>query len=267
MSDEQVRTMFRTSASELAAATAFLTRLPAAWLGVDPQRRPDFSVAARSFPLVGLLVGFVGAIVALVASGLNLPPLVAAILSLAATIKLTGALHEDGLADTADGFGGGATATRKLEIMRDSRIGTFGAATLILSLLMRASLIATLLPFGAMPLAMALIAAEVVSRAAIVQLWTALPPARFEGLASETGRPSSETRWTAVAIAVVAALVAGSLGTGLFDALVALLVAGLAIYAFQRICAWQIAGQTGDTLGAAQQIALVTFLMAIVASA
>src|SRR5690606_10305570 len=103
------------------------TRLPAAWLGVDPQRRPDFSVAARSFPLVGLLVGFVGAIVALVASGLNLPPLVAAILSLAATIKLTGALHEDGLADTADGFGGGATATRKLEIMRDSRIGTFGA--------------------------------------------------------------------------------------------------------------------------------------------
>jgi adenosylcobinamide-GDP ribazoletransferase len=267
MTDEQVRTMFRTSASELAASTAFLTRLPAAWLGVDPNRRPDFRVAARTFPLVGVLVGLVGAIVALIASFLNLPPMVAAIVSLAATITLTGALHEDGLADTADGFGGGATATRKLEIMRDSRIGTFGGIALMLSLLLRASLIATLLPYGAMPVAMALIAAEVVSRAAMVQLWTALPPARFEGLASETGRPSSETRWTAIAIAVAAALIAGTLGTGLFDAVVALIVAGLASYAFQFACASQIAGQTGDTLGAAQQIALVTFLMAIVASA
>ena len=259
--------MFRTSASELAASTAFLTRLPAAWLGVDPQHRPDFRVAARTFPLVGLLVGIVGAIVALIASGLNLPPLAAAILSLAATIALTGALHEDGLADTADGFGGGATATRKLEIMRDSRIGTFGGIALILSLLLRASLIAALLPYGALPVAMALIPAEIVRRAAVVQHWPALPPARFEGLASEPGRPSSEPRWTAIAIAVIAPLNAGILGTGFFDAVVALIVAALASYAFQLACAWQIAGQTGDTLGAAQQIALVTFLMAIVASA
>jgi adenosylcobinamide-GDP ribazoletransferase len=263
---EQVRTMFRTSASELAAAAAFLTRLPAGWLGVDPNSRPDFSVAARTFPLVGLLVGVVGAVVALVADRLGLPPFAAAILSLAATITLTGALHEDGLTDTADGFGGGATATRKLEIMRDSRIGTFGGIALILSLLLRASLIAALLPYGAFALAMALISAEIVSRAAIVQLWASLPPARFEGLANDTGRPSSETRWIAVAIAVLAALLAGSLGTGVFETFVALIVAGLATYGFQLLCTAQISGQTGDTLGAAQQVALIAFLMAIVAT-
>jgi adenosylcobinamide-GDP ribazoletransferase len=267
MTDEPYRTMFRTSASEFAAATAFLTRLPASWLGVDPQSRPDFSVAARTFPLVGLLVGLVGAIAALFGASLGLPPLAAAVLSLAATVALTGALHEDGLADTADGFGGGTTASRKLEIMRDSRIGTYGGVTLVLSLLLRASLIATLLPYGALPVATALVAAEMVGRAAMVQLWAALPPARFEGLASSTGRPSSETRWSAIAIAVIAALIAGSLGTGFFDAVIALVVAGLASYAFQLLCASQIAGQTGDTLGAIQQVALISYLMAIVATA
>ncbi|BCP53288.1 adenosylcobinamide-GDP ribazoletransferase [Kaistia sp. 32K] len=266
MTDEPYRTMFRASASELAASTAFLTRLPAAWLGVDPERRPDFSVAARAFPLVGVLVGAVGAIVALIASSAGLPPMAAAVLSLAATIALTGALHEDGLADTADGFGGGATASRKLEIMRDSRIGTFGGVALILSLVLRASLIGALLPYGALPVAMSLIAAEVVGRAAMVQLWTALPSARFEGLASATGRPTSETRWSAVAIGVVVALLAGAAGTGLVDAFIALVVAALASYAFQLLCSAQIAGQTGDTLGAAQQIALIAYLVAIVAT-
>lgn len=266
MTDEHVRTLFRTSASELASSTAFLTRLPAGWLGIASDRRPDFTIAARTFPLVGLLVGLVGAIALLFGAALGLPPLAAASMSLAATIALTGALHEDGLADTADGFGGGTTATRKLEIMRDSRIGTYGCVALVLSLLLRASLIVTLLPFGALAVAMALIAAEMVSRAAIVQLWTALPPARFEGLASSTGRPTSETRWHAIGIAIIAALIAGVLGTGLFAAVVALAVVALASYGFQLLCAAQIAGQTGDTLGAAQQIALVTYLMAIVAS-
>jgi adenosylcobinamide-GDP ribazoletransferase len=266
MTDDSYRTVFRTSLSELAAATAFLTRLPAARLGVAAERRPDFTIAARAFPGVGLLVGIVGALALLIASALGLPTIAAAALSLAATIALTGALHEDGLADTADGFGGGTTATRKLEIMRDSRIGTFGGVALVLSLLLRASLLAALLPYGAWPVATALIGAEIVSRAAIVQLWAALPPARFEGLASATGRPSRDTGLTAIGIAILAALICGAIGTGILPAVVALVVAGLAGYAFQRLCASQIAGQTGDTLGAVQQITLITYLMAIVAS-
>ncbi|MCX5520340.1 adenosylcobinamide-GDP ribazoletransferase [Kaistia defluvii] len=266
MTDDQYRAVFRTSLFELAAATAFLTRLPAAWMGVAADRRPDFTIAARAFPGVGLLVGLVGAIVLLLAHALGMPLLASAALSLAATIALTGALHEDGLADTADGFGGGTTATRKLEIMRDSRIGTFGALALILSLLLRTTLVANLLPYGAWPVATALIGAEIVSRAAIVQLWAALPPARFEGLASATGRPSRDTSLTAIGIAVVAALICGAIGTGILPVVVALLVAGAATYAFQLLCALQIAGQTGDTLGAAQQVALVTYLMAIVAA-
>ena len=266
MTDDQYPTVFRASLSELAAATAFLTRLPASWMGVAAERRPDFTIAARAFPGVGLLVGLVGTIALLLASSLGLPTLASAALSLAATIALTGALHEDGLADTADGFGGGTTATRKLEIMRDSRIGTFGGVALILSLLLRANLLATLLPYGALTVATALIAGEIVSRAAIVHLWAALPPARFEGLASATGRPSRDTSLTAIGIAIIAALIAGLIGSGVFPVVVALIVAGLATYAFQMLCASQIAGQTGDTLGAVQQIALITYLMAIVAT-
>lgn len=266
MIDDQYRTVLRGSLSELAAATAFLTRLPAAWLGVAADRRPDFTIAARAFPGVGLLVGLVGTVVLLCANSLGLPVLASATVSIAATIALTGALHEDGLADTADGFGGGTTATRKLEIMRDSRIGTYGAVALVLSLLLRATLISTLLPYGGWLVATALIGAEIVSRAAIVHLWAALPPARFEGLASATGRPAREANLTAIGIAVVAALICGILGTGVVPVLIGLIVAALATYTFQLLCASQIAGQTGDTLGAAQQIALIAYLMAIVAA-
>ena len=131
------------------ASTAFLTRLPPEWLGPTAGARPDFRRAARVFPLVGVLVGVVGGAVLVIgrvaahsAPGLRHP-------CGACDMIFTGGLHEDGLADTVDGFGGGATAARKLEIMDDSRIGTFGVAAVVFSILLRVAALVSLIPLGA----------------------------------------------------------------------------------------------------------------------
>jgi adenosylcobinamide-GDP ribazoletransferase len=128
--DEPVSVEAEAFANDFKASTAFLTRLPADWLAIAGAR-PDFRRAARAFPLVGALVGAVGGLVLVIAAWLHIPAFVTAALAVMATMAFTGGLHEDGLADTIDGFGGGATPERKLEIMDDSRIGTFGVAAVV----------------------------------------------------------------------------------------------------------------------------------------
>lgn len=251
--------------AEAAAAAAFLTRIPAHVLHVDPQSRPNFRIAARTFPIVGFGIGVFGGAILLLGNALHLPAWVAAILAVGLTIVLTGGLHEDGLADTADGFGGGKTVASRLEIMRDSRIGTFGALALILSVMLRVSLLAALLPFGIWQAVAAIVAAETVGRAAIVHLWAALPPARPDGLAASMGRPSTDTAWAAVIVALAVALVACGLGIGPVPAVVACLAAALATYGFEALCRKMTGGQTGDMLGAAEQLSGIAFLLALVA--
>src|SRR5262249_55292440 len=153
----------------------------------------------RVFPVIGALVGFVGGAVLVVAERLGQGPLVAAGLAVLATIVLTNALHEDGLADTVDGFGGGATRERKLEIMDDSRVGTYGVVALVFSVLLRVGALISLSAGGSFRAAWALVAAEAVSRAAMVRLWHALPPARFGGLAHDTGPPDERASVVAMA--------------------------------------------------------------------
>src|ERR1700730_16316122 len=122
-------------AHDLRASIAFLTRLP---IGRAPASSgADISRAAWAFPLAGVLVGLIAAVIYALAHKLGWPAWIAAALAVAATLATTGCLHEDGLADTTDGFGGGSGRERKLEIMRDSRIGTYGACALTLSLVLR----------------------------------------------------------------------------------------------------------------------------------
>lgn len=251
---------------DLRAGLAFLTRLPAAWIGGNGER-PDFRRAARLFPVVGALIGIGGGIVLVVALRLGESPLLAATLAVLATLCLTGGLHEDGLADTADGFGGGATAERKLEIMDDSRIGTFGVVALVFSLLLRVGALSAIAGAGAFRAALALVAAEAVSRAALVRLWQALPAARLRGLAHETGPPDHAAMLLALAAGGVIAIVAIWPSSGFDAAIVAILLAIAATYLFIRLTARQIGGRTGDTLGACQQIAAVAFLLGVAAFA
>jgi adenosylcobinamide-GDP ribazoletransferase len=219
------------------------------------------------FPLVGALVGIVGGAVLVIAAWLHIPPLVSATLAVLATMIFTGGLHEDGLADTADGFGGGATAARKLEVMDDSRVGTYGAAALVFSILLRVGAVASLMPLGAFRAALALVAAEAVSRAAVVRLWQELPAARLGGLAHETGPPDQQAMVVALVGALVIAVVLVWPAVGFWAAVLGILLAIAATYIFTRLSYREIGGRTGDTLGACQQIAVIAFLVGVAAAA
>src|SRR5580693_4104088 len=162
---------------------AFLTRLP---LGQSASgQNIDIAHASWAFPIAGIVVGLIGAVVYALAFRLGLGPWPSAALCVAATLGVTGCLHEDGLADTADGFGGGATRERKLEIMRDSRIGAYGVCALVVSILIRAGVLASLADPGWV--AWALIAAHGAGRATLPVLMFLVGPARADGLSVTAG--------------------------------------------------------------------------------
>ena len=238
-------------------AYGFLTRLPAPFR--VPAATGELGRALRLAPLVGLVVGVCGALVAWIAiGGLGLPRLPAALLAVAATVWITGALHEDGLADVADGFGGAFDRRRKLEIMRDSRIGAYGVLALILSVGLRAAALAALA--GPEVVTAALIAAHCLSRGLLPLVMLVLSPARDEGLAATAGRPGPVEALTGLGLGLLlAVLAAGVLGLGLgIAALAAAVLTGLLA---QR----QIGGYTGDVLGAVQQTAEIAALLAAAA--
>jgi adenosylcobinamide-GDP ribazoletransferase len=243
---------------ELQAAIMFLTRIPL--VRARPQSAaeatpPTLAQASWAFPLAGVLVGVVGAIVYALAHRLGLPPWPAAALTVAATLAVTGALHEDGFADTADGFGGGQTPEQKLAIMRDTRIGTYGACALMLSLMLRAAALASLASPGAV--AAALIAAHAGARAAMPAVMYFLPPARGDGLSFAAGAPSIGR----VAAAAVLALIVLLISLGLVLTIAAAMMVAVAAALMAGLSERQIGGQTGDVLGAVEQVCEIVVLL------
>ncbi|MCB1494206.1 MAG: adenosylcobinamide-GDP ribazoletransferase [Bauldia sp.] len=251
---------------DLATSIGFLTRLPVARLLPVSGARPEFGRASRMFPVAGALVGLVGGAVIVIAVGLGVPLLVAAALAVAATMLVTGGLHEDGLADTFDGFGGGNDIAGKLEIMRDSRIGSHGAAALVFSILTRTAALGAIAASSAWAAGFALVAAEAVSRTAMMRMWHDLPAARADGLAHDTGPPDSGAMLTAQAIALALTFVLVWPGAGLAAVIAGILLSLAGTYILAFWTRRQIGGRTGDTLGACQQIALVSFLTGVAAA-
>ncbi|AZO29565.1 adenosylcobinamide-GDP ribazoletransferase [Mesorhizobium sp. M1B.F.Ca.ET.045.04.1.1] len=205
-------------------------------------------------PFAGLAVAIIGALAYAIAVALGLAGGPAAALALAATMLATGCLHEDGFSDIADGFGGGGTRERKLEIMRDSRIGAYGAAALGISLLIRWSALSELAGPGHVFLA--LLAAHASSRGLFGAFMRLLPAARANGLSANAGSVSAETAIIGAALGAVALL-----ALGLGGAIAALILLGLLFAAFRALCLSQIGGQTGDTIGALQQLAEIAVLL------
>jgi adenosylcobinamide-GDP ribazoletransferase len=240
---------------EFLACLGFYTRLPV------PSRLParGFAAAQWAAPLAGMVVAAAAWLAWLIAACLHVPEGPSAALALASSLLTTGCLHEDGLADTADGFGGGRTHERVLEIMRDSRIGTFGAAALVLSLLMRWSALAEMDSAGEM--LAALVAAHAASRALIPALIAALPPARPDGLSAGVGRMETGTALAAGVIGFAALLL---LGIG--AALIAAVLLAAIFLGFRRLCLKKVGGQTGDTIGALQQFGEIAVLLVAAAA-
>lgn len=221
-----------------------LTRLPLGRLsGTGPP--PDGGRCVWAYPLVGLAVGGIGGVAYAAATGCGVPGPVAACWTLAAQLLATGALHEDGLADVADGFGGGRTAARKLEIMRDSRIGSYGALALLLSLALRGTVIAALARPGAV--AASLAASGALGRGGILLLLGRLGPARPDGMAASLGAPRRVRLGAGLVAAGLAAFLLLPAGAALRASCAAVFAAGCVGWLARR----QIGGHTGDVLGAA----------------
>lgn len=232
----------RARLADIRAAITLLTRLP-----LPPDPAPRGAAAAWAWPIAGAIVGAIAGSVAVLLQGLSVPAGISAASVLAIQAVLTGALHEDGLADTADGFWGGWTVARRLAIMKDSAIGTYGVQALILITLIRWAALAALLAtdHGFF----LVVAAAALSRAPMACIQALLPNARGSGLSSAVGRP---TRSIALAGSGVALLLAfPGLGFGVLIAAlgVATVTAGVIVLAKAKI-----GGQTGDVLGASQQL-------------
>lgn len=235
---------------QLWLAAVLLTRLPLPHLPV--QSFTDGARAVWAYPLVGIAVGGIGALAGHAALWLGLPVIAAAALALGGMILVTGAMHEDGLADVADGFWGGFTPERRLQIMRDSQIGTYGVLALGVVFTLRLAALATLLPLGWGPLVMA----AALSRAVIPVVMYVLPHARKDGLSHSVGNPH-------------AAAVLASCGFGAGAAIICLGAAGAVVICIAfavgvgivALAKRKIEGQTGDVLGAVQQLAEAAVLL------
>jgi adenosylcobinamide-GDP ribazoletransferase len=250
-------------AADVMISLIFCTRLPVG--GVDMGTRADaggmLARASWALPLAGLLVGGAGALVYWAAVRIGVPTGPGAALVLVTTMLATGCLHEDGLADTADGFGGGGDRDHKLSIMRDSHIGTYGTAALAMSILLRWSALASIAAPAAV--AFALVAAHGAARGALPVFMRAMPQARPAGLSVAAGRPPSSRAVAAAALGAAMLLLCLGLTAGLLG--VALLTA--TGWLMGRLALRQVGGQTGDVLGALEQVnEIIVLLIAAAAS-
>lgn len=242
---------------KLAQALSFFSRMTLPdwmWTHAAPWRLNECGVW---FPLAGAVIGLAPALVWFFGA-LAMPDMVAAALALALGVWLTGFLHEDGLADTADALVGTQLRDRAMEIMRDSRIGTYGAAVLVFSILLRWSALVALGPLGG---AIALVIAHATGRSAITLALGMATYARREGAGSLVAEGMSrEDMYLALAITLALALILGWMG-GLSAAIIATGLAFLLMLWIRN----RIGGYTGDTLGAMEQVAEITVMVVLAA--
>ncbi len=252
-------------------ALQFLTRVPVPHWVASGFEAGWLNRCVVHFPLVGALVGSFGAGVLWLA-GLVWPPFVATLLSVAATVWLTGAFHEDGLADTFDALGGHVPRQQALAIMKDSRIGTYGAVALGLTLALRVCLLAELARIDAGAAALALVAAHLLGRAAAVGVMASLPyagdvaHAKAKPLATQVVPRLALAASLCAALLLVGAAAVAWLAAGMSDGVLlrwaaAVAAAPVVVLSMRRWLRARLGGYTGDTLGATEQLTEVAVLL------
>ncbi len=258
---------------DLRKAIVFLTRIPVPGLSdsddvklnnEDENESEKFPIitpmgrSVRVFPVVGALVGIFGGIVFAFTMVIGLPTLVASVIAIAFMVFVTGALHEDGLADMVDGLGGGKNRKQKLSIMRDSRIGAYGVIALVLVLGAKVGALTELENIGVV--ICALICASAFSRAVMPAMMRWMPAAQNDGLASNAGKPPADAVWMGFAIAVLFCVCLLT-----WSGIVALIISSCSAFVVGFLARRQIGGHTGDILGATQQTSELIFLLTLAA--
>ncbi len=246
---------WRQALAALHVSAVFLTRIPLPKVEHWPEG--ELSRAMPAFPLVGAGVGLLASLVFALAFPL-VSPVLAAMLTVGALVLLTGGLHEDGLADTADGLGARGRLADRLAAMRDSRLGTFGGIALFFSLGIRVACLAEAPSWGAA--CGALVASGALSRALLPVAMQVMPPARPDGLGASAGVPDASRAALALLLGIVLVGVGGGVAAPSVVLLAGILVGG-GIFAARR----RLGGYTGDVLGALQQAGEVGVLLALAA--
>ncbi|MEL6203202.1 MAG: adenosylcobinamide-GDP ribazoletransferase [Pseudomonadota bacterium] len=241
-------------------ALGFLSRVPISSQHFDEAHRP--SDDAHAYPLAGIAISLPAALIISGAAFYPTASLLFAALAVFSTVVITGALHEDGLADVADGFFATKDRARMLKIMRDPHLGTFGTLALIFSIVLRVACLSIVIEqTGPLAAALLFMGVEAVSRSAMVWHWYALPNARSGGKADQAGRPDEKQVRLGVAIGSGTFIITGlTAQIHLLTVVITVTLAACAAFVFKSYCSTKLDGHTGDTIGTTQQIVVVTVL-------
>lgn len=245
----------------------FYSRLPTPKLGfeTDKHAAPDFRTEPAGLPVAALIIALPGMAMLALAVWLRLDPLLSTALALAVMVVATGAFHEDGLGDTADGLFGGLTPERRLEIMKDSRIGAFAGVAIMLSLLLRIAALAAVLRGGGLDAALGAMAiAAMVSRVDGIRLLATLPVARAYGASAAVGQPPVGIALVAIGLTLVLIVPIWLIsGLPLLGVLLGIGLSTLAVSLIASLARRLIGGQTGDIAGAAQQLSEIAIYLGL----
>lgn len=243
----------------------FFSRLPVPpFLGKMTEGMPDMPRATRAMPIVGLLLGLIALVPAtlfdVLAFTAPLPALLLAAMTIATMAIVTGGLHEDGFSDVADGFWGGQTKERKMEIMKDSRLGAYGAIALMMSILIRVSILAYLFEhYGVQVGGIAYLVTCIASRVPILHVWYTLPAARKDGISASIGQPNGQSYAIGVAMGALVTAMGIVPFFGFLAALSAFTMLVLSAMLVVKVARKHLDGQTGDVLGSSQQLGEMAF--------
>lgn len=251
-------------ADDLIMGLRFFSRLPT---GDSPFEKPNLNRIAVGLSFTSVAIGFVPAMLMMLAAWLGVPSYFAATLGVAAMLVATGAMADDALADSADGLIGGATIERRLEIMKDSRHGTYGVAAIGLYLLLRVTAIGAVAAYNPLAAGAIWLASTVIGRSASLWVSVALPNAREGGASASVGRVSRKAFFAGMGFAVLLGFVLAAPFTSVVAVILSLAAAAGVAAAWVWTCRKLIGGQTGDLIGALQaliEVAVLTVLLVFV---
>jgi len=247
-------------ADDLIMALRFFSRLP---VGDRPHEKPDLNRIARVLPFASLVIGVAPVAVLMLGGWLAMPPLFVAALAVAVAVVATGAMAEDGLADAADGLFGGATKERRLEILKDSRHGTYGVTALGLLLIARVAALSSILAIHPLKAGAIWLATMILARSGSLWLTVALPNARADGVSAAAGRVGKTAFGIGAAFALVLGFVFMAPAAGLLAFLTAIIFTIGVALGWTQVCRKLLGGQTGDLIGALQALLEVAVFAAV----
>jgi adenosylcobinamide-GDP ribazoletransferase len=244
-------------ADDFVMAMRFFSRFPT---GDAPHSVPSLDRIAPALPFASLAIGFLPALLMMGLCWMTAPAFVAATIGVALMVVVTGAMPEDALADSADGLFGGHTVDRRLEIMKDSRHGTYGVVAIGLYLILRVAALGSIAAVNPLAAGAVMLASTILARSGSLWVSAELPSAREGGASASVGRIGKKAFAIGIIFALLLAFVFAGPFVGVVGLLLGIVAAGVVALAWVWTCRQLVGGQTGDLIGALQALIEIVVL-------